>query len=95
MSVAIAIAQPRVAGPPGLKARYSRAGTTMPPSAATAGTAIARQSRSSPSFSWRPSSSPTTKKNSVISPSLTQWRRSLASSASPTRTGSLVDHSIS
>ena len=94
-SAATTIGQPRPAGPLGLKAKYSRAGTTMPPTAATAGTAMARQWRSSPNFSWRLTSRPTTKKNSTISPSLTQWRRSLASSASPTWTDSLVDHSAS
>jgi len=68
----MAIAQPRAAGPPALKARYSSAGTAMPPSAAAAGTAAISQWRSSLSFSWRLISSPTTRKNSVIRPSLTQ-----------------------
>jgi hypothetical protein len=94
-SPASTIGQPRAGAPLGFTARYSSAGTASPPRAAAAGTVMARQGRSSPSFSWRLNSKPTTRKNSVIRPSLTQWRRSLESSAWPTWTDSLVDHNVS
>ena len=45
--------------------------------------------------SSRLASSPTTRKKNVISPSLTQWRRSSEIAESPTRIASSVDHSDS
>src|ERR671912_30647 len=51
------------------------AGTAMPPTAATAGRAALRQVESSPATSSRLISSPTTRKNRVMRPSLTQWGR--------------------
>ena len=58
----------------------------MPPTAASAGTVIVRRSASSPIASSRRTSIPTTRKNRNIRPSLTQWRRSMESTASPTLT---------
>ncbi len=65
----------------------------MPPIAASTGTASRRRSRSSPRSSSRLASSPTTRKNSVIRPSLTQWRRSVEMPPPPIRIASCVDHS--
>jgi hypothetical protein len=48
------------------------AGTTMPPTAATIGSAAVRGSRSSPDTSSYLISRPTTKKKIAIRPSLTQ-----------------------
>ena len=73
MSVAMGIPQPRCAGEPNCSARYTPAGTSIPPMAATSGRAARCGSRSSPSTSSRFTSSPTTKKNSAIRPSLIQW----------------------
>ena len=76
MSVAIGMAQPEEPSPLGLTARNSAAGTTIPPMAAMTGSAARRGSRSSPSTSSRLISKPTTKKKTVINPSLIQPRRS-------------------
>ena len=65
----------------------------MPPRAVTTGRAALRGLRSSPATSSRLISSPTTKKNSAISPSLTQWRRSMAKLQRPTSMASSVFHS--
>ena len=73
MSVAMGIPQPCKPGPPQLKAVKMRAGRTMPPSAAMAGSAACARVRSSPTASSRLISIPTTKKKNVISPSLTSW----------------------
>jgi hypothetical protein len=62
----------------------------MPPSAASTGRAALRALRSSPTTSSRLISSPTTKKNSAISPSLIQCRRSNASVHRPTSNASSV-----
>ena len=67
----------------------------MPPIAANTGIASRRRSRNSPRSSCRLASSPTTRKNSVIRPSLTQWRRSIVTPAFPTRTATLVVHTDS
>jgi hypothetical protein len=55
----------------------------------------AAQSRRLESPTSRLISSPPTRKNNVIRPSLTQCRRSLASVLSPTRTDRFVVHSTS
>ena len=60
MSVAIGTPQPCAPGPPRLQSEYSRAGTTIPPSAATTGKAACRTLESRPSSSSRLISSPTT-----------------------------------
>src|SRR3954453_16048960 len=65
----------------------------MPPIAASTGTVIRWRSRSSPRSSSRFASRPTTRKKNVISPWLSQWRRSSAMPASPSRTESSVLHS--
>ena len=63
---------PAVQAGPAPQRRGSRrtAGTTMPPSAATTGSSALRGSASSPVTSSRLISRPTTKKNSVMRPSL-------------------------
>ncbi len=72
MSVATGIAQPLDApGAPRATARNTRAGATMPPSAATTGRTAARASESSPTTSSRLSSRPATKKNTASRPSAT------------------------
>ena len=73
MSVAAGIAQPSAPSPPAVSATKIAIGSTTPPRAAIAGSSAALRSRSSPVTSSRLISSPTTKKNSAISPSLTQW----------------------
>ena len=55
----------------------------MPPSAAIAGRATARRSRSSPTTSSRLISMPTTKKNTAINKSLTTWARSSSNRYEP------------
>ncbi len=76
MSVAMGMPQPSAPSPPALKAVKIRAGTIMPPSAAIAGRAAARGSRSSPRTSSRLISKATTKKKNAMARSLTQVRRS-------------------
>ena len=73
MSVAMGMPHPGAPGPPALKARNRAAGTTIPPTAATAGSAACGKVRSSPWTSSPLISIPTTKKNSVIRPSITSW----------------------
>ena len=90
VSVDTATPQPAAPSPPALIARYSAPAVTMPPSPATTGIAIRVRSRSSPRSSSRLASRPTTRKNSVISPSLTQPRRSVASSCPPRTIASRV-----
>ena len=90
MSVAIGMPQPLTPGPPALNARYSAAGTTIPPRAATSGSAAARGSRKSPCTISRLISRPTTKKNTAISRSLTQWLRLSVSEKEPTSKPSSV-----
>ena len=70
-------------------------GTVMPPIAPNTGTASRLRSRSSPRSSWRLASRPTTRKNSVISPSLTQVRKSAAIPVLPTWIESSVRHTDS
>src|SRR4051812_13636354 len=62
----------------------------MPPSAPTTGIATRERSRSCPRSSSRRASSPTTRKNSVISPEFTQPRRSIVTPESPRRIESTV-----
>jgi hypothetical protein len=95
MSVAIGIAQPAPPSPPATIAAKISAGTAAPPNAASAGNDAARGSLSSPTASSRLISSPTTKKNSAISPSLTQWRKSSSIDAAPTPIRSSVSQSDS
>ena len=67
----------------------------MPPIAANTGIASRRRSRSSPRSSWRLASRPTTRKNSVINPSLTHVRRSAAIPVVPMWIESSVVHTDS
>jgi hypothetical protein len=92
MSVAIGMPQPSTPGRPALRARKVSAGTSIPPTAAMAGSAALRGSRSSPSTSSRLISRPATKKNRVISPSFTQSRRSRSSSRPANETARWVCH---
>jgi hypothetical protein len=75
MSVAIGIAQPVASTPERLNARYTPAGTTIPPTAATSGSMAREKELSSPSTSSRLISSPTTRKKIAIRPSLIRWWR--------------------
>jgi hypothetical protein len=84
MSVAIGIPQPWISGVPGLSTAYSRAGTAMPPNAATIATAARRGSRNSPPTISYLISRPTTKKKTAMRASLTQCRRSSARTNRPT-----------
>ena len=85
MSVAMGMPQPlRVSAP--ASATNTRAGTTMPPSAAMAGRAALRGSLRSPTTSSRLISKPATKKKMVISPSLTQWTSDSSRWTGPTVT---------
>ena len=83
VSVATGMPQPRAPSPPAFSARKMAAGTSMPPTAASAGTPALRRPRSSPVVSSRLISRPTTKKNSAMSPSLIQWRRLSVTATSP------------
>ena len=91
-AVSVEIGTPHAAapGPPALNSRYTPAGTSSPPSAPNAGAISARTPRSSPSVVSREISSPTLRKNSTMSPSLTQCRRSSPNSAPPSRSVSSV-----
>jgi hypothetical protein len=62
------------------------AGTTMPPTAAIAGSIARRTLESSPFSSSRLISRPTRKKNTAISPSLIHSSNGLSSASTPTRT---------
>ena len=78
MSVAVGMAQPRVASPSApisvTVARKTSAGTMTPPTAATTGTtALAGGVRRSPTRNSRLSSSPATKKKIARRPSPAQW----------------------
>lgn len=81
--------------PLALNARKTAAGTIIPPSAAIAGSATARRSRSSPTTSSRLISIPTTKKNTAINKSLTTWPRSSWNTYDPNSNRTLVAHSDS
>src|SRR6185437_3863613 len=70
-------------------------GTAMPAIAANTGMASRRRSRNSTRSSWRLASSPTTRKNRVINPSLTHVRRSAAIPVSPRWIESSVVHTVS
>src|SRR5690349_6590982 len=75
ISVVVGTPQPRAAGLWLLIATYIAAGTAMPPSAATIGSVAFFTDESSPARISRLISSPTTKKNNAITPSLIQWRK--------------------
>ena len=70
MSVAIGIAHPRAASPPPFVREKMTAGTIMPPSAAAIGNAAWRGEASSPTSASRLISNPTSRKKTVINPSL-------------------------
>ena len=93
MSVDIAVPQPCAEGFPALNARKIAIGTSIPPTPANSGTAKRRRSRSSPMSNSRRASSPTTKKKNVISPELTQPRRSIEMPWLPRWTDSSVPQS--
>ena len=95
MSVAIGIPHPLTPSPPALNATKISAGTIMPPSAAIAGSATARRSRSSPVTSSRLISMPTTKKNTAINKSLTTWARSWSNTYDPSSNRTVVCHNVS
>ena len=63
----------------------------IPPTAESSGSANRRRSLSSPRSNSRRASRPTTKKKNVISPLLTQWRKSSSTPASPR----LIDNFVS
>ncbi len=86
VSVDIAVPQAPVGACEPAIAKKIRTGTIIPPIPATTGSSNRRRSRRSPRSNSRRASSPTTKKNNVISPELTQWRRSSETPAPPTRT---------
>src|SRR3954453_12833469 len=90
VSVDIAAPQPCAVGLPAFNARKIATGSAIPPSAATTGIETRERSRSWPRSSSRLASRPTTRKNSVIRPWLTQSRRSIAIAWSPTRIDSTV-----
>ena len=83
VSVEITTPHAPAAGPDGLIARNTSAGSTRPASAAATGTAARRRSDSSPTTTSRLTSRPKTKKKNTISPSLTQWCRSSAKLVPP------------
>jgi hypothetical protein len=87
MSVATGIAQPSAAGgSPRTQARNTSAGTTMPPTAATAGSTSWSGEESSPSRNSRLISSPTSRKNTAMRPSLIHSRKGLSTENAPTCT---------
>ena len=90
MSVEIGTPHAAAPGPPALNSRYTPAGTSRPPTAPSEGAVRARTPRSSPSAVSREISRPTLRKNSTMSPSLTQCRRSSPNSAVPSRSVSSV-----
>jgi hypothetical protein len=71
MSVAVGMAQPFGPVPPAT-ARYTSAGTIIPPTAAAMGTTARFGSRRSPATNSRLSSSPATKKKIASNPSAAQ-----------------------
>ena len=70
-------------------------GTIMPPSPISTGSASLLRTRSSPTSNSRRASSPTTRKNSAISPEFTNWRRSRVRPELPTSTDIRVAHTLS
>jgi len=86
MSVAMGMPQPSRKRASSTSSTNSRAGTTMPPTAAMEGRAAARRSDSSPTRISRLISSPTTKKNKAMRPSLIQWWRDFSNTHSPNPT---------
>ncbi len=72
MSVAMGMPQPRWPMPPAFTSRYSAAGNSIPPTAASTGSAAFRRDASSPTMISRFTSRPMTKKNIAIRPSLIQ-----------------------
>jgi hypothetical protein len=72
VSVAIGTPHPCDHGPAGMTSAYISAGTTMPPSAAAIGSAAERRLARCPTVISRFTSNPTTRKNTVRRPLLTQ-----------------------
>ena len=70
-------------------------GTTMPVSPTRNGSVSRLRIRSSPMSHSRRASSPTTRKNSAISPEFTNWRRSMTTPELPTRKESRVAQNLS
>src|SRR4051794_21782482 len=95
VSVDIATPHPRAASPLPLTARYRSTGTTIPNRPATTGRTTRPRSRRSPRSISRRASSPTTRKNSVMSPLLTHVRSSSVTLACPRRNPSGVVHTDS
>lgn len=95
MSVATGTPQPPAVSLPALSRRYTPAGTTMPPMAAMMGRARVFGSRSSPVVTSRLISRPTTRKNRVIRPSLTQCCKSMPMLSPPSWTVAKVLHRCS
>src|SRR4051794_4133448 len=85
VSVDIATPQAWEVGRPALTARKTRAGTAIPTSPATSGSARRERSRRSPRSNSRRAPSPTTKKKNVMRPLLTQSRSSRETLQSPSR----------
>src|SRR5207237_736678 len=77
---------------PPWRAGQGAAGPSTPPAPATSGSASRRRPRSSPMSNPRRASSPTTKKKKVISPLLTQPRRSWERTAPPARISRRARH---
>ena len=92
MSVAIGMPQPFDPSPPALKIAKIAAGTIMPPSAPTIGSAACFGSRSSPCVTSRLISRPATKKNSTMPRSLIHSPSVSRSACSPTPTTASVAH---
>ena len=92
MSVAIGTPQPRAAVPPPASARKIKAGSTAPPIAAAMGRVARRSVASSPTRISRLISRPTTRKNTAIRPSLTQWRSDSDRCRPPRSMASSVPH---
>ncbi len=95
VSVDIATPQPTAPGPPWLTARKMPIGRSMPTTPAAAGRMNRRRSRRSPRSNSRRASSPTTRKNSVISPLFTHSRRVRSTLIPPSRTDSSVPQNCS
>ena len=93
MSVAMGTPHPeRVSGAPA-RSRKVAAGASIPPRAAATGSAARRHSDSSPWWTSRRISIPTTKKKSTIRPSLTNHERERSKAKSPMRIPRGVSHS--
>ena len=92
VSVDIAVPQPLAEALPALIARKIAIGIAIPPTAAAAGSASLRRSRSSPRSNSRRASSPTTRKKKDISPLLIHWCRVCETPPPPIRMLITVPH---